>query len=192
MYLVTPACPLWRATEADLERLQLGEPYWAFAWPGGQALARFLLDQPHRVRHRRVLAVGAGGGVEALAAAYAGASEVWAVDVDPRATTACRLNAELNRFSERVRAETVDLVGRLDLEAEVVLAADVTYEEALSRRMAPWLRALARRGHEVYSAEPQRGFLDPAGTCAEAIYDAPADVDAGGRHLVATSILRWR
>lgn len=188
LHLVTPACPLWTAGEAELERLGLGEPYWAFAWPGGQALARFLLDHPERVRGRRVLDFGAGGGVEAVAAALAGAASVRATDLDPRAAVACSLNAALNRVE--VRAGTEDVLGDVDLAVDLVLVGDVTYEAGLGARVMDWLAALASRGIEGWVADPGRGFVGPARLERLAVYDAPSDVDVGGRYRVATPVDR--
>lgn len=189
MRLVTPDCSLWAATETELEALGLRDPFWAFAWPGGQALARWLLDHPRRICGRRVLAVGSGGGVEVIAAARAGA-EVWAADIDPLATAACAENACLNRVQDQVKAETIDLVGRTRLPVDLVLAGDVSYESALEQRLRPWLRTLAAEGKEVLIADPGRGYLDPTLLEAVAVYQAPADVDGDGSHLVATTIYR--
>lgn len=186
LHLVTAECDLWRATEADLERLGLEPPYWAFAWPGGQALARYILDDPDRWRGRVVLSFGAGGGIEAMAAARSGA-RVWATDLDPLAVAACTLNAELNGVTARVRAEVMDVLGRLDLSIDAVLIGDVTYEAGLAHRVGAWAEALAARGVEVLIADPDRGFLDERFPVV-ATYEAPSDVDVDGRYLVTTPI----
>lgn len=188
LHLVTDACPLWRAGEADLHRLGLEEPFWAFAWPGGQALARFLLDRPETCRDRRVLAFGAGGGIEALAAALAGARHVRATDIDPLAVMACRLNARLNGLAIDVDGQ--DVLGRTDLDRDLVLAADVTYASKLGAEVMAWLTALADRGVEALVADPGRGFLPKERLAPLAIYDAPSDVDVDGRYRVPTSVQR--
>ena len=188
LHLITDACRLWSATDQDLEALALPAPYWAFAWAGGQALARFILDRPNLVRGKTVLDFGAGGAVEGLAAARAGAREVWAADIDPFAETAAELNAALNRV--RLETTTEDLIGVVDPAWQVVLAGDVTYDGAMAARVRGWLEAIAARGVLVLLADPGRGFLDTTGWAAEAEYDAPADVDADGTHLVRTTVFR--
>lgn len=183
--LVTDACALWRAGEAELARLGLPEPYWAFAWPGGQALARLLLDRPALVRGRRVLDFGSGCAVEAIAALRAGAADALAADIDPWAAEAAHLNATLNGVS--LETTTEDLVGA-DHGWDVVLVGDVFYEARFAARLQTWLEGLARRGAQVLVGDPSRGFFarDRAELVAE--YDAPADVDVGGLYLRATGI----
>src|SRR5579871_1955065 len=96
LHLASEVTPLWHATEASLAQSQLPPPYWAFAWAGGQALARYVLDNPDIVRGGRVLDIGSGSGLVALAAARAGAASVLAADIDPFACAAIALNAAAN------------------------------------------------------------------------------------------------
>lgn len=191
LHLVTARCALWRADEAELAARGIPEPYWAFAWPGGQALARYLLDRPGRLAGRSILDFGTGSGIAAIAAARAGAARVVAADVDPLALVATELNAEANA----VRLETCqrDLIG-LDEGWDVVLAADMCYERELSTRTITWLSRLALRGAEILAADPGRGFLrELPGIIEElAAYDAPGDVDTDGRIRRRTAILRVR
>lgn len=184
--LATPDCALWRATEADLQALGLADPFWAFCWAGGQALARFLLDSPAEVAGRRVLAFGAGGGVEAVAAARAGAARVRAVDTDPLARAACAVNAERNE----VQLEVDSRPGLGDDPAgwDVVLAADVCYQPELARSVVGWLERTAGAGRRVLLSDPARGHFDPGGWTRRAELRAPADTDVAGRHWVATAI----
>ncbi|MEL7369929.1 MAG: 50S ribosomal protein L11 methyltransferase [Myxococcota bacterium] len=188
MHLITDACPLWKATDADLERLGLPAPYWAFAWSGGQALARHILDHPEEVSSRTVLSFGAGGGVEALAAARAGARRVIASDIDPFAIEALHLNAALNDVD--IEATIDDLIGHIDPAWDIVLAADVTYETELTARVIDWLAELQARGVEVRIADPGRGFLNPARLEMLAEYDAPSDIDIDGSDLRVTPVYR--
>jgi predicted nicotinamide N-methyase len=186
LHLATPDCALWRATEAELQALGLADPYWAFCWPGGQALARFLLDTPAEVAGRRVLAFGAGGGVEAVAAGLAGAARVRAVDADPLARAACALNAERNG----VQLEIDSRPGLGDDPAgwDMLLAADVCYQPELARAVVGWLQRTAGAGRRVLLSDPARGHFDPGGWTRRAELRAPADTDVAGRYWVPTAI----
>ncbi|MBN2494732.1 MAG: methyltransferase [Deltaproteobacteria bacterium] len=176
--LVMPDCPLWRADEGALAALGIGEPFWGFAWPGGQALARYLLDHPTEVAGLRVLDAGAGGGVEAVAAALAGAREVVALDADPLSACAVELNAALNGV--RIRTWTGDYAG-YEGPCDVVLAGDLTYERTGAPRALGWLARRAALGQRALLAEPRRGFVDRAGLRSLATYRTPADCDPHGR-----------
>ncbi len=187
LHLVTDACPWWTATPEELDLLGVEEPFWAFAWAGGQALARHLLDHPELVRGRRVLDFGAGGGIAGLAAARGGATSVLAVDIDPVCEAACRLNARANGLS--VLTSTRDPVGR-PVEADLVLAGDMTYDAALTDHVLRWLQRLASGGVTVLLGDPGRGFLPAGGLELLACYDAPADNDARGRWLRETGVYR--
>jgi predicted nicotinamide N-methyase len=149
LHLADEAFGLWEATE----RL----PFWAFAWAGGQALARYLLDDPARVRGRRVLDLGTGGGIVAIAAARAGAADVLANDVDPRALAALALNAWTNGVT--VTAVPDDLLDREGSTVDVVLAGDVFYDRAMARRVLPFLLRSADSGAEVLVGDPGRAYL---------------------------------
>jgi len=187
LHLVTEACPLWRASEADLAALGLPEPHWAFAWPGGQALARHLLDHPELARGRRVLDFGAGSAVEAIAALKAGAADALAADLDPWACEAACANGDLNGVALATTA--ADLVG-LDEGWGLVLAGDMFYEAALAARIADWLGRLAAHGALVLVGDPHRGFFDRSRAEEIAEYDAPADVDVDGHYRRATAVFR--
>lgn len=117
-------------------------PYWAFAWPGGQAIARYVLDNPGLLAGRRVVDVGAGSGVGAIAALMAGAAHVLAADIDPLAEVAIRLNAAANGFAGRVSTTTRDILGELP-EADLVIVSDLVYEPELALRVGAFLEAAA-------------------------------------------------
>ncbi len=187
--LITAACRLWRATDRDLAAIGLADPYWAFAWPGGQALARLVLDRPDVVRGRSVLDFGSGSGIVAIAAAKSGARSVLAADVDPIACEAAAINASLNGVE--IETTSADLTeAPVDVPWDVVLAGDVAYDREQALRFIAWLRGLARRGVEVLIADPERGFLDRSGLSAIAAYEAPADLDSDGRILKRTVVHR--
>lgn len=195
--LITPECPLWRASEDEALGLGLVEPYWAFPWAGGQALARYVLDEPGVVMGKRVLDFGAGGAVEGIAAGLAGAA-VTVADIDPMAVTAALINAELNGVtiegttedflgppqSSDMTARVSEVVGRWD----VVLAGDVFYGSEMARIVASWLSALAEAGTTVLIGDANRGFLDTSGFVTKARYDAPADNDADGSFLQPATV----
>jgi len=157
LHLAGEITPLWQATETVLEREQLPPPYWAFAWAGGQALARHVLDHPGLVRGKRVLDFGAGGGLLALAAARAGAAEAVAAEIDPFAAAAIGLNAALNGLA--VAVESADVIGRFPVPWQVVLAGDMCYERPLAERLTRWLRHLAGAGVLVLLGDPGRAYL---------------------------------
>lgn len=168
---------LWQATEDRLEALALPPPFWAFAWAGGQALARRLLDEPHWVRGRSVLAIAAGAGVEALAAARSGAARVVANDVDQAACVAAELNAERNDATIELCA--ADLLadpngGALSpLDADLVLLGDALYEKELAARMLALLRRAARSGATVLIGDGGRGFAPSRAVARIGAYRVP-------------------
>ncbi|MBL8716491.1 MAG: methyltransferase [Myxococcales bacterium] len=145
-------------------------PWWTVAWVGGQALARFVLDHPARVRGRRVLDFGAGSGLVGLAAAAVGA-RVSAVDVDPAAIEATRVNAEDNGVS--IDARCVDVIGQA-VDVDVILAGDVCYDAAMAERVLPWLFERAGAGVEVWLADPGRRYLPRAGLVELARHEVPS------------------
>ncbi|MGB0696016.1 MAG: class I SAM-dependent methyltransferase [Rhodospirillaceae bacterium] len=157
LHLATELTPLWEATEETLQQTGLPPPFWAFCWAGGQALARWVLDNPDAVEGRRVMDFATGCGVAALAAAKAGAERVQGNEIDAYALTALRLNAALNKV--RVAPLDGDVIGSVDRAWDVVLAADVLYEKALADRVLPWLQALAATGTRVLLADPGRSYL---------------------------------
>ena len=151
---------LWEAAALADMRPAVPPPYWAWPWAGGQALARHVLDHPGLVHGRSVREVGAGSGVVGISAAHAGAARVTAIDIEPFAIEACRLNAEANGVA--VTTVERDPVGSDD-GWEVVLAGDVWYDAELADRMEPWLRALARRGALVLTGDLGRAYLPAVG-----------------------------
>lgn len=183
--LITPACTLWRATEREAADAGLVEPYWAFPWAGGQALARHVLDAPELVRDKTVLDFGAGGAVEGIAAAMAGA-RVTVADIDPMAVSAALLNAELNRVE--LASTTENVLGRIDPGWDVVLAGDVFYGGDLSAEVMKWLLSVAAQGALVLLGDADRGFLDVSRLEARARFDAPADNDADGSFMQKATV----
>ena len=171
LHLAAEVTPIWYATESSLARNGLPPPYWAFAWAGGQALARYLLDRPETVAGREVLDIGSGSGIVAIAAAKAGASRVVAADIDPFAAAAIALNAPLNGVT--ITVETRDLLNRGPAGWGVALAGDICYEEPMSSRAMTLLRRVAARGRLALLGDPGRAYLPRAGLLERARYQVP-------------------
>jgi predicted nicotinamide N-methyase len=176
---------LWEAMETEGGGAGQDPPFWAAAWPGGQALARYVLDHPELVAGRRVLDLGAGSGLVAVAALLAGASGVLASDIDAYSHTAIELNAELNGVSG---IEVVgDVLGGDPPEIDVVLAGDVCYDRDMTSRVLPFLGAAWLRGAAVYLGDPGRAYVPKEGLVEQVAYDVP---DADGGPVRRTTV--WR
>ena len=171
LHLATEVTPLWQATEERLARTGLPPPFWAFPWPGGQALARYLLDNPEIVRGHEVLDIGSGSGIVAIAAAKAGADRVTAAEIDHFAAAAIGLNAQLNDVT--IAVETRDLLDRGAAGWGVALAGDICYEEPLSSRAMTLLRRIAGRGRLALLGDPGRAYLPKSGLVEIARYAVP-------------------
>ena len=187
LHLATEITPIWEATEADLARMNLPPPYWAFAWPGGQALTRFLLDHPDWVRGKRVLDFAAGSGLSAIGAAMAGAAKVEAAEIDDYASAAIALNARTNNVAINLVNE--DLVGS-DPRWEIVLAGDVCYEKPMADRVIAWFRVLAGRGVAILMGDPGRAYLPQNGLVELARYQVPTTLELEDRQMRETLVLR--
>lgn len=160
LHLASEVVPLWQATEEALSRMGLPPPFWAFAWAGGQALARYILDHPDAVAGKRVLDFASGCGIAAIAAAKVGAMRVEASEIDAFALAALRLNSDANAAG--IAATGEDLIGT-DKGWEVVLAGDICYERDLAERVFAWLQALSARGATVLIGDPGRNYLPKDG-----------------------------
>jgi predicted nicotinamide N-methyase len=171
LHLAAEDLPFFRMGEGELAERGLGVPYWAFAWAGGQALARYVLDNPEIVRGRRVLDFGAGSGLVGIAAAKAGAFDVVASEIDPLCALAVRLNAEANDVYLDVVME--DVIGETDGGHEVILVGDVCYDAEIAARLIPWLEALDDSGRTVLIGDPGRFYLPKLGLERIAHYHAP-------------------
>jgi predicted nicotinamide N-methyase len=167
---------LWEAAALTDMRPAVPPPYWAWPWAGGQALARYVLDHPELVRGRVAADIGTGGGVVAIAAALAGATRVAAIDIEPFAVEACRLNAAANGVAAIVDPIEADPTNTDD-GWDVVLVGDLWYESEVSRRIEPWLRALARRGATVLTGDLGRAYLPTDGLETLATDVVPTTVD---------------
>ena len=188
LHLAGEVHDLWRRTEEELAEIGLPPPFWAFAWAGGQGLARHVLDRPGLVAGRTVLDFATGSGLVAIAARQAGAGRVVASDTDPFAAAATRLNFAANAAEVEFTAE--DMIGRDD-GWEVVLAGDVFYDRLLSERLLPWFSALARRGADVLVGDPGRDYL-PAGKLSRlAEYHVPVSLALEDAEIKRTTVWQF-
>ncbi|MBN9561399.1 MAG: methyltransferase [Alphaproteobacteria bacterium] len=186
LHLASEITPIWQATEEWLAANNVEPPFWAFAWPGGQALARHVRDHPALVSGKRVLDFAAGGGVAAIACARAGAALVDAAEIDRLAAAAIRLNARANAAEVRALAE--DVVGS-DCRWDLILCGDVCYEAPMTGHILPWLRAMARQA-EVWVADPGRAYLPREGLSRFAEYRVPTTLELEDR--VARDVVLYR
>lgn len=179
--------PIWRMSEEALAEKGVPPPYWAFAWAGGQAVARHLLDHPGLVRGRRVLDCGSGSGLCAIAAMLGGAAEVTATDIDPYAVEAIAMNAA--EAGVRIAATTDDLIGT-DAGWDVVLIGDLFYEKPLAERVEAWCRRLAARGALVLAGDPGRSYLPKSGLTRLALYEVATTRELEDREVRRTAVYR--
>jgi predicted nicotinamide N-methyase len=190
LHVADEATALWERTEEELGAMGLPPPFWAFAWAGGQALARHVLDHREIVAGRRVLDFASGSGLVAIAAARAGAAVVEAADLDAFAGAAIPLNAAANAVSGiAVRLE--DLVGR-DEGWETVLAADICYERDTAARVIAWLAALHARGARVLIGDPGRSYLPRERLEIVETYAVPVTRALEDADVKRTSVWRFR
>lgn len=187
LHLASEIVPIWRKTEEKLAAEGVPPPFWAFAWAGGQALARYVLDNPEVVRGRRVLDFASGSGISAIAAMKAGARSVLATEIDPFAIAAIALNARVNDVS--VESSIEDVVGRDD-GWETVIAGDVCYEREMSERVFGWLKALAARGATVLIGDPGRNYLPKSNMSELQVYDVQTTRELEDREVRRTKV--WR
>lgn len=170
LHLADDAVALWEMTEEQLGELGLPPPFWAFAWAGGQALARYVLDNAEIVRSRSVLDVASGSGLVAIAAMKAGARAALAIDIDAFASHAAMLNADLN--SVRVETSDEDPVGK-PTDADVILVGDLFYDRDLAPRVLAWLIEQQNAGKTVLIGDPGRTYLPRDKLEQIAAYDIP-------------------
>ena len=184
LYLATEVVPLWRATEEELEKMGVPPPYWAFAWAGGQALARYILDHPQSVAGKRVLDIGSGSGLVAIAAAKAGAASVLAADIDAFSTAAIALNAAANGVTVSVTQD--DLIG-VEGDWDVILVGDLFYERPRAERLLAWLKPL---GRPALLGDPGRNYFPKDRTERLALYNVQTSRDLEDREIRETGVYR--
>ncbi len=187
LHLAHEALPLWEKTEEELGALGLPPPFWAFAWAGGQALARHVLDNPQLAEGRHVLDFGSGSGLVGIAAMKAGARRVAASEIDGFAFAAIAANAEANGVALEI--ERGDLIGG-DAGWDTVLIGDAFYEKPLAERLFAWLERLAGRGATVLIGDPGRTYLPRDRLTRVATYEVPVTRALEDAEIKRTGV--WR
>jgi predicted nicotinamide N-methyase len=191
LHVADEATALWQKTEDELDEIGLPPPFWAFAWAGGQALARYVLDNPAVVSGRPVLDFASGSGLVAIAAALAGASAVTASEIDAFAGEAIRINARANGVGGRITVALDDIIGEDD-GWDVVLAGDICYQRDIAERVTSWLRRLSDRGATVLIGDPGRSYLPKDALEAVASYQVPTTRALEDMEIKQSSVWRFR
>ena len=186
LWLADEITPIWRRTEEELAAQGVPPPFWAFAWAGGQALARYLLDHPEEVAGRRVLDFASGSGLVAIAAMKAGAARALACDIDPFCAAAIAANAEANGVE--IAFTGADLLAADPPETDVVCAGDVCYEKPMAGRVLAWLGAAHARGARVLIGDPGRTYFPREGLERLAEYAVPVTRELEDREIKRTGV----
>ena len=190
LYLAHEAVPLWQKTEEELGEMGLAPPFWAFAWAGGQALARYVLDHSDRVKNLRVLDLATGSGLVAIAAVQAGSASIVATDIDEFATTAAEMNAGLNQVRLDIKME--DVLQQQPPPTDVILVGDLFYEKTLAERCLAWLRLAQEQGAQIFIGDPGRSYLPKEQLEKLAEYNVPVTRDLEDAEIKKTSVWQLR
>ena len=188
LHLAEESLPIWEKTEEELGELNVPPPYWAFAWAGGQALARYMLDNPELLQGKRVLDLGSGSGLTAIAAMKAGAASVLASDIDRMALAAIHLNAARNKVAVATTAE--DLLARPPEAYDVVLVGDLFYERSLADLVSNFIDRASSQGALVLIGDPQRNYFPKGRFLAAAEYRVPVTRELEDAEVKRTAV--WR
>ncbi|MCB1522313.1 MAG: methyltransferase [Hyphomicrobiaceae bacterium] len=189
LHLAAESLPIWQKTEDELGEINVPPPYWAFAWAGGQALARYILDTPSLVVGKTVLDLGAGSGLQAIAAVKAGAARVLAADIDQIALVACGLNAAANGTAFEVTAKDL-LAGNMADGFDVVLVGDLFYERQLAERVLALVDRAVDAGSDVLIGDPQRNYFPKDRFTEVARYEVPVTRELEDALIKRTAV--WR
>ncbi len=188
LHIAEESVPIWQKTEEELGQMNVPPPYWAFAWAGGQALARYLLDNPALAAGRNVLDLGSGSGLVAIAAAKAGATRVLAADIDAFALAAISLNAAANGVN--VETTAVDLLAAPPAAFDILLVGDLFYERPLAERVLAFADAARSRGALVLAGDPRRSYFPPDRFHKLAEYSVPVTRELEDAEIKRTAV--WR
>jgi predicted nicotinamide N-methyase len=186
LHLADEITSIWRLTEEELGEMGLPPPFWAFAWAGGQALARYVLDHPHVVRGKRVVDFATGSGLVAIAAMKVGAAHVLAADIDDFCGAATRLNAQANGVA--IDYTPTNLLDAAPPAVDVILAGDICYEKPLADSVMRWLAAARDKGTKVLVGDPGRTYFPKQGLIALAEYQVATTRDLEDREVKKTGV----
>ncbi len=186
LHLADEVTPIWRLTEEALAEIGLPPPFWAFAWAGGQALARYVLDHPDEVASKRVVDFASGSGIVGIAAMRAGAGHVLATDIDPFCGAALAVNGELNGV--RIDFTDQNLLDAPPPDVDVILAGDICYEKPLATQVMDWLAAAHVRGTRVLIGDPGRSYFPRVGLEKLAEYEVPTTRELEDREVKKTAV----
>jgi predicted nicotinamide N-methyase len=188
LYLAEESVPIWQKTEEELGEMNVPPPYWAFAWAGGQALARYLLDHPAETAGKSVLDLGSGSGLTAIAAKLAGAADVLAADIDAFAVASIALNGAANGVCVRTTCE--DLLSKPPALFDVVLVGDLFYERKLADLVLTFIAAAHQGGAHVLIGDPQRNYFPKGRFDLAAEYQVPVTRELEDALIKKTAV--WR
>ena len=186
LWLADEVTPIWRLTEEELGELGLPPPFWAFAWAGGQALARYLIDHPNEVAGKRALDFAAGSGLVGIAAMKAGAASALCADIDPFCAAAVAANAQANGIALDFTAD--DLLEAPPPEVDVICAGDVCYERPMTGRVLGWLAQAKANGARVLIGDPGRTYFPRAGLTFLAEYRVPTTRELEDQEIKRSSV----
>jgi predicted nicotinamide N-methyase len=188
LHLAHEALPIWQRTEDELGEIGLPPPFWAFAWAGGQALARYILDNPETVHDKRIIDIASGSGLVGIAAMMAGAASVLAADIDAFSVAAIAVNVELNQV--RVDITTDNLLAGPIADVDVILVGDLFYEKAVATQCLNWLEQAQAKGIDVLIGDPGRSYLPKDRLIKVAEYSVPVSRDLEDAEIKHTAV--WR
>jgi predicted nicotinamide N-methyase len=188
LHLAAESLPIWQKTEDELGEINLPPPYWAFAWAGGQAVGRYLIDHPEICRGQSVLDLGSGSGISAIAAAKTGALSVVAADIDKVALAACALNARANAADLKITG--ADLLAEPPRGEDIVIVGDLFYERQLADRVVAYIAEAKARGSAVFIGDPQRSYFPEGRYTRLAEYQVPVTRELEDAEIKRTAV--WR
>jgi predicted nicotinamide N-methyase len=186
LHLAHEAVPLWQKTEEELGEIGLPPPFWAFAWAGGQALARYVLDHPETVKNKTVLDLASGSGLVGIAAMKAGATSVLAADIDNFAVAAIAINAKSNAVI--ITTTAIDLLQSPPPHMDTILVGDLFYEKSTAERVFAWLTQAKIKGSQILIGDPGRSYLPKEKLIQLADYNVPVTRDLEDAEIKRTAV----
>jgi predicted nicotinamide N-methyase len=186
LYVAHEAVPLWQKTEEELGEIGLPPPFWAFAWAGGQALARYVLDTPKAVGGKSVVDIASGSGLVAIAAMKAGAAHVLAADIDSFAVASMAINAQANTVT--LATTSTDLLQTPPPRVDTILVGDLFYEKSIAEKVLAWLTVAKSQGSQVLIGDPGRSYLPKDRLIKLAEYNVPVTRDLEDAEIKRTAV----